>query len=106
MFTGSILTFIGSVKVFLPLSALVERLAWQLNAATMFRTAVPALMHEAIAPVGFSFEPPLDSWLEDIGKQNAPSPGLIVPVVLDRLEQCARMPVWIQVSGSSHNVGS
>jgi hypothetical protein len=81
-------------------------MAWRLSAAIKFRTDVPAPTHEAIAPVGFSFEPPLDRWLEDIGKQNAPSPGLIVPVVMDRLEQCARMPVWIQVSGSSHNVGS
>jgi len=63
-------------------------------------------MHEAIAPVGFFFEPPSDNSLEDIGRQNDPSPYLIVPVAMDRLGQRARMPVWVPLCGSSDNVGS
>jgi hypothetical protein len=63
-------------------------------------------MHEAIAPVGFSFELPIDNSLEDIGRQNAPSPRLIVPVAMDRLGQLAKMPVLVQLGDSSDNVGS
>jgi hypothetical protein len=81
-------------------------MAWRLSAAIKFRTDVPAPTHEAIAPVGFSFEPPLDNSLEDIGRQNAPSPGLIVPVVMDRLGQLAKTLVWVLLCGSSDNVGS
>ena len=75
-------------------------LAGWLNAATTFHKDFLALMHEAIALVGFSSEPPLDNSLEDIGRQNAPSPGLIVPAEMDTLGQCARMPVWVLLCGS------
>jgi hypothetical protein len=63
-------------------------------------------MYEAIAPVGFSFELPPDNWLEDIDRQNAPSPRLIVPVAMDRHGQRARTPVLGRLYGSSDNVGS
>lgn len=63
-------------------------------------------MYEAIALVGFSFEPPPDNSLEDTGRQNDPSPGLIVPVAMDRLGQRAKMPVLVPLGGSSDNVDS
>jgi hypothetical protein len=63
-------------------------------------------MYEAIAPVGFSFELPSDNLIEDIDRQNAPSPRLIVPVAMDRLGQRAKKPVLVKLCDSSDNVGS
>jgi hypothetical protein len=83
------------------LGLLVERL----NAAITFRIPVPTPLPEAIAPIDFSFEPPLNNWLEDTNRQNAPSPHLIVPVVMDRHEQRAKMQLLGQLSGSLDNVG-
>lgn len=57
-------------------------------------------MHEALAPAGSFFEPPPDNWLEDTGKQNDPSLGLIVPVAMERLGQFARMPLSVPPYGS------
>lgn len=67
-------------------------LTGRLIVATAFHTGVLEPMYEAIALVCFSFEPPLNNSLEDIGRQNVPSPRLIVPAVMDRLGQRARMP--------------
>jgi hypothetical protein len=63
-------------------------------------------MYEAIALAGFSFAPPPDNSLEDTGRQNDPSPRLIVPVAMDRLGQRAKMPVSVPLGGSSDNVDS
>ena len=63
-------------------------------------------MYEAIALAGFSFAPPPDNSLEDTGRQNDPSPRLIVPVAMDRLGQRAKMPVSVPLGGSADNVDS
>lgn len=103
---GSLKAF-DEAKVILSLP-LVEFLwlAGRLNAATALHTALLAPMHEDFAPIGFSFEPPTDNSLEDRGKQNVPSPHLIVPVAMDRLGQRARTPFSVLPCGSSDNGGS
>jgi hypothetical protein len=93
------------VRVLLPLCALgllVERL----NAAITFRIPLLTRLPEAIAPIDSSFETPSGNWLEDTDRQNAPSPCLIVPVVMDRHEQRAKRQLWGRLSGSSDNVGN
>jgi hypothetical protein len=72
----------------------------------MFCTDGLGLKPEAIALIGFSSELPLDNLFEGKGMPNDPSLHLIVPAVMDRLGQYARMSLYEQLCDSLDNGGS
>jgi hypothetical protein len=65
------------------------------DAATMTGTVFLALFHVAIALIYFFSELLVGSQLEDIYKQNAPSPDLIVHFQMERRGQSAKTLVWV-----------